>query len=193
MKWFEESAIQTFQYKLTIWRRYLDDTIVVLCDSLLDDFTAHINSIHPAIQFTWTEECDGTIAMLDAHIRLSLTGQLSFSIFSKPPTWTSISVFEQPTPAAQTGSRQDTTSPMQHHTLGAHTLGDKPPQESFECVRIHQARLGYRYQTHNAHRPPGPLHHQVQGQNQTPVCGAPHRRYLQNHPESRSVCAPQTL
>ena len=84
MEWFEELAIQTFQYEITIWHRYVDDTMVALCDSLLEDFTAHINSIHPAIQFTWEEECDGTIAMLDADIRRSPTGQLSFSVFRKP-------------------------------------------------------------------------------------------------------------
>ena len=54
------------------------------CDSLLEDFTAHINSIHPAIQFTREEERDGTIAMLDADIHRSPTGQLSFSVFRKP-------------------------------------------------------------------------------------------------------------
>ena len=83
MEWFEESAIQTFQYEITIWRRYVDDTMVALCDSLLEDFTAHINSIHPAIQFTREEECDGTITMLDADIRRSPTGQLSFSVLHK--------------------------------------------------------------------------------------------------------------
>ena len=84
MEWFEESAIQTFQYEITMWRRYVDDTMMALCDSLLDDFTALINSIHPAIQFTWKEECDGTIAMLDPDIHQSPTGQLSFSVFRKP-------------------------------------------------------------------------------------------------------------
>ena len=84
MEWFEESAIQTFQYEITIWRRYVDDTMVALCDSLLEDFTAHINSIHPAIQFTREEERDGTIAMLDADKHQSPTGQLSFSVFRKP-------------------------------------------------------------------------------------------------------------
>ena len=41
--------------------------------------------------------------------------------------------------------------------------------------------------------PTVPQDHQVQGQHHTPLRGAPHRRYLQNHPQSRSVRAPQTL
>ncbi len=31
------SAIQTFMFEVKMWRRYVDDTMVVLCDSLSDD------------------------------------------------------------------------------------------------------------------------------------------------------------
>ena len=46
MEWFEEKAINSFTYEIRLWRRYVDDTMVILSDALLDDFTAHINSIH---------------------------------------------------------------------------------------------------------------------------------------------------
>ena len=52
MEFFEERAINSFMYEVKIWRRYVDDTMVILCDSLLEDFTEHINSIHPSIHFT---------------------------------------------------------------------------------------------------------------------------------------------
>ena len=66
-----------------MWRRYVDGTMVVLCDSLLDDFTAHINSIHQAIQFTHVEEVEESIAMLDAKIKHNNTGGLSFTVYHK--------------------------------------------------------------------------------------------------------------
>ncbi len=68
MQWFEETALDTFPYEITLWKRYVDDTIVVLMDKLLEDFTAHINPIHPAICFTREEEEVGVIAVLDAKI-----------------------------------------------------------------------------------------------------------------------------
>ena len=84
MEWFESSAIETFKYEITFWRRYVDDTIVALCDSLLEDFTSHINSIHPAIQFTREDEHNLSIAMLDARIHRSISGKLNFSVYRKP-------------------------------------------------------------------------------------------------------------
>ena len=84
MEWFETHAINTFQYNITIWRRYVDDTIVALCDSLVEDFTNHINSIHPAIKFTREEEENMSIAMLDAKIRRNITGKLQFTVYRKP-------------------------------------------------------------------------------------------------------------
>ena len=49
-----------------------------------DEFTSHINSIHPAIKFTREEEKDMTIAMLDAKITRTPAGRMSFSVFCKP-------------------------------------------------------------------------------------------------------------
>ena len=84
MEWFENNAINSFKYNITIWKRYVDDTIVALCDSLLEDFTNHINSIHPAIQFTREDEQDFKIAMLDAKIKRNVSGELTFSVYRKP-------------------------------------------------------------------------------------------------------------
>ena len=84
MEWFEEKAIDTFQFEITIWRRYVDDTMVALCEDLLDDFTTHINSIHPAIKFTREEETDMSIAMLDTKITRSPRGNMTFTVYRKP-------------------------------------------------------------------------------------------------------------
>ncbi len=67
MEWFQKHAIETFTYEIKLWRCYVDDTMVILSDALLE-FSSHINKIHPAIKFTHEEEVDGTIVMLDAKI-----------------------------------------------------------------------------------------------------------------------------
>ena len=84
MEWFEEKALSTFQYEITIWRRYVDDTIVALCDSLIEDLTSHINSIDPAIKFTREEEINKSLPMLDALTTRNAEGQLSFKVYRKP-------------------------------------------------------------------------------------------------------------
>ena len=84
MEWFEEQAIHKFKYEITIWRRYVDDTMVAICEDLIEDFTQHINNIHPAIKFTREEESENTIPMLDTKITRSQDGKLSFSVYRKP-------------------------------------------------------------------------------------------------------------
>ncbi len=53
-------------------------------DELLEDFTAHINAIHPAIRFTREEEEAGVIAVLDAKITRKEDRLLLFSVYRKP-------------------------------------------------------------------------------------------------------------
>ena len=84
MEWFEENAINTFMYEISLWKRYVDDTIVALDDALLEDFTNHINSIHPSIKFTREEEENNTIPMLDAKTTRDTAGRLSFTVYRKP-------------------------------------------------------------------------------------------------------------
>ena len=84
MEWFEEAALRTFRYEITVWKRYVDDTIVALCDSLIDLLSEHINSIDPAIQFTREEEDNKTIPMLDTLVRRTDERRLTFSVYRKP-------------------------------------------------------------------------------------------------------------
>ena len=85
MEWFEEHALQTFPYEVTFWRRYVDDTIVALCDSLVEPLTTHINSIDPSIKFTREEENeDHALPMLDTVTTRDAQGNLSFTVYRKP-------------------------------------------------------------------------------------------------------------
>ena len=84
IEWFELKAIQSCKYEITVWRRYVENTIVASCDELLEEFTDHINSIHLAIKFTREEGPDFNIAMLDANIKRDPIGGLTFTVFRKP-------------------------------------------------------------------------------------------------------------
>ena len=84
MEWFEEHAVRTFQYEITIWKRYVDDTIVAISDALVSDFMAHLNAIEPAIQFTHELEQEGALPMLDTLTTRHPTGRLEFSVYRKP-------------------------------------------------------------------------------------------------------------
>ncbi len=57
----------TFSCEISLWKRYVDDTILIMMDVILE-FTADINAVHPAIRFTREEEQDGKLAVLDAPI-----------------------------------------------------------------------------------------------------------------------------
>ena len=84
MEWFEETALQSFPFDITLWKRYVDDTIVALCQSLIEDLTRHINSIDDSIKFTREEEADHTLPMLDTLTTRNNEGRLSFSVYRKP-------------------------------------------------------------------------------------------------------------
>ena len=83
MEWFEETALDTFPYEISIWRRYVDDTFTSLCDSLIEDLTTHINSIDPAIKFTREEEINNSLAMLDT-LSTRKDRKLTFTVYRKP-------------------------------------------------------------------------------------------------------------
>ena len=62
-EWFEETALQSFQYNITMVKRYANNTFVTLYELLIDEITKHINLIDPAIKFTREEEVDQTLPM----------------------------------------------------------------------------------------------------------------------------------
>ena len=59
---FEVQAINTAPHPPSLWRRFVDDTSVVIQDAQKDRFIEHINSIDDKIQFTM-EDCrsDGSM------------------------------------------------------------------------------------------------------------------------------------
>ena len=83
MEWFEDKFIESFPYEITIRRRYVHDTIVALCDSLIENPTSHINCIELALHSICEEETNNSIPMLDTLITRTEDGQLTFTVYRK--------------------------------------------------------------------------------------------------------------
>ena len=83
MEDFEEKALASFHTPPRYWGRYMDDTMTVLKTSVVEEFSNHLNSQHPAIQFTRELEDNGSIAMLDTRITRT-DSALAFSVYRKP-------------------------------------------------------------------------------------------------------------
>ena len=70
METFEKWALDTSAQKPNLWIRYVDDVFAIWPhgDQALDEFLTHLNSQHPAIQFTMEKEEDQKIAFLDVQV-----------------------------------------------------------------------------------------------------------------------------
>ena len=82
---FETKAIESYHLKPLVWFRYVDDNFVVRQHGRdeLDKFLGHLNSQHPAIQFTMELEHNGILPFLDVSVERS-KDKLSFSVYRKP-------------------------------------------------------------------------------------------------------------
>ena len=66
MEAFEKEAITTAPKPPAFWRRFVDDTFVIIQKTKEDSFFNHINNIDDKIQFTKeTSRSDGSIPFLD--------------------------------------------------------------------------------------------------------------------------------
>ena len=84
MEAFEKQALKTSLQKPDLWVRYVDDVFAIWPHGrqALDKFLSHLNSQHPAIQFTMGIETDQKIAFLDVQIeRVGTTA--TTSVFRK--------------------------------------------------------------------------------------------------------------
>ena len=65
MEHLENQALSTALNPPKLWIRYVDDTFIILKKDHFDEFTNHINTIHPSIKFTSEVEIEGQLPMLD--------------------------------------------------------------------------------------------------------------------------------
>ena len=85
MEEFEIKAINTDEYPPRIWKRYVDDTCVIIEATKKEGFLEHINSIDPNIQFTTEDaKADGSIPFLDTIVMPQPDNSLLTSVYRKP-------------------------------------------------------------------------------------------------------------
>ena len=85
MEEFEVRAIETAKKPPKMWKRFVDDTCVILSSANKEEFFQHINSIDPRIQFTSEEsKPDGSIPFLDCLVTPQTDGSIHTAVYRKP-------------------------------------------------------------------------------------------------------------
>ena len=68
-----------------MWKRFVDDTCVIIKEAHKQEFLEHINSIDPHIQFTSEDsKPDGSMPFLDMLITPTEDGRLNITVYRKP-------------------------------------------------------------------------------------------------------------
>ena len=80
----EKRALSTFYSQPKIWKRYVDDTFVIIHKNSVEDFLDHLNTIENSIKFTIKKEAKHTLPFLDALVRQNQHGKFSTSVYRKP-------------------------------------------------------------------------------------------------------------
>ncbi|CAN8014275.1 unnamed protein product [Ixodes persulcatus] len=65
MEHIEEKVLKTVAFPVKVYRRYVDDTFVILDKCHANDFHRELNSVHPTIQFSCEAEQQGKLPFLD--------------------------------------------------------------------------------------------------------------------------------
>ena len=85
MEDFEVKAINTAQNPPKMWKRYVDNTCVILDSARKEEFLQHINSVDPHIQFTVEDaKPDGSILFLDTIVMPQPDESIKTTVVRKP-------------------------------------------------------------------------------------------------------------
>ena len=85
MEDLEVQAIKTSPSPPVFWKRFVDDTFIIIKKQHRNSFLEHLNSIHPSIKF-FSEETrgDGSMPFPDILITPKEDGSLQTSVYRKP-------------------------------------------------------------------------------------------------------------
>ena len=142
MENFEVEAITSAPNPPQFWKRYVDDTFIILQSSTKDEFLEHLNSIDQQIQFTAENQReDEAMPFLDILVSPARDGSLSTSVYRKP-THTDLYL--------QWGSHHPLSS--KYSVIGtlqqrAHTISSNTQLLQKEEEHLHQALKKCQYPT----------------------------------------------
>ena len=80
----EEGAMSTFLNPPKFWRRYVDDTFVIIKKTEVDEFHNHVNNIEASTKFTIEHETNNFIPFLHVCVTREASGGLMTKIYKKP-------------------------------------------------------------------------------------------------------------
>ncbi|XP_072033051.1 uncharacterized protein [Amphiura filiformis] len=83
MEWLEQKAPASCRPRL--WKRYVDDVLEIVRKGQVDNLTDHLNTIDPtnSVKFTYEQEQEGSIPILDTLITRKPDGSVKLSIYRK--------------------------------------------------------------------------------------------------------------
>ena len=85
MENFETRALQSSPNPPLLWKRFVDDTFVIIKKVHREEFLTHLNSVNKNIQFTSEEPGpEGALPFLDILITPDNEGRLNSSVYRKP-------------------------------------------------------------------------------------------------------------
>ena len=85
MEDLEIKALATSPHKPSLWKRFVDDTFIIIKKAHKDSLLQHLNSIDSNIKFTCEESRDdGSIPFLDILIIPGRKGKLDTTVYRKP-------------------------------------------------------------------------------------------------------------
>nr|VZI03321.1 unnamed protein product [Spirometra erinaceieuropaei] len=76
-------ALAFDHYRPRLWVRYVDGTFVIINRDKIGEFTQHLNSIFPDIQFTMEKEKDCQLPFLDVLVQRKGDGALETTVYRK--------------------------------------------------------------------------------------------------------------
>ena len=83
MEDLEQTALQSFPHPVKVWKRYVDDTFVVIESDRVDSLHDHLNRQNADISFTVERENDGVLPFLDVMIKRQVDGSIKTSVYRK--------------------------------------------------------------------------------------------------------------
>jgi len=84
MESVENSALLSFPNPPRFWRRFVDDTFVIINNDKIDDFFEHINQVEDSINFTMEREVENCLPFLDVLVTKLADGSLQTKVHRKP-------------------------------------------------------------------------------------------------------------
>ena len=84
MEEVEQTALQSFTLPVKTWKRFVDDTFVIIKREHVDALHEHLNAQALGVSFTVEIESNGKLPFLDVEVRRQQDGSLKTAVYRKP-------------------------------------------------------------------------------------------------------------